>query len=326
MSKQQTIEDSFTRAFAQSVQRPPKRPAEEMEHSDSEDEAVRKNDIRVAKKKKPVKEKRRKTVNQFKVTRKVQMVSVTTESDPIIGCIDDEFKNMTQVANDANLVTESDLNWFKKQNHSQGTSYDHLRPHDFPKVRATLLVDPKPIHDIQRQNNRDRPRPNVEGVSRKEEEEALIEPDIEKGERPCLRGQDCEGKYIACNQPFICKEFFLKSERERIEQTGQKPAERKLCLMCTRADIARAHFNIIADGKGMRQDNVLSNYFNYVDVEGEYRAENCIRDEPGKYQGLPFPIVRHTRCSYVLGTTGEKSLRCYKQWKYGVYVKGSMDF
>lgn len=325
MSKQQTIEDSFTRAFAQSVQQQPKRPAEEMEHSDSEDEAMRKNEIRVAKKKKPVRDKRRKTVNQFKVTRKVQMEPVTMETDPIIGCIDEEFKNMTQASKDNNLVTESDLHWFKKQNHSQGSSYDHLRPHDFPKVRATLLEDPKPIHDIERRNNRDRARPNVEGVSRKEEEEALIEPDIEKGERPCLRGQDCEGKFIACDQPFICKEFFLKSERERIEQTGQKPAERKLCLMCTRADILRALTNIQADGKGMRQDNVLSNYRNYADVEGEYRAENCICDQPGRYEGLPFPVVRHTRSAYVLGKTGEKSLRCYKQWKYGVYTKGK-DF
>ena len=137
-----------------------------------------------------------------------------------------------------------------------------MNPFDFPYVRAALLRDPEIIHDINRSNDRERERSNVEGVSRHYEETFLIEPNVKKGERHCVRGDQCECLQIPCNNPFIGKEFFLPSELERVKATGEIPSIRNRCLLCTRADIARALLNIRSDGKGMKRDNVLSNYFN----------------------------------------------------------------
>tara|TARA_B100000900_G_scaffold396477_1_gene395808 strand:+ start:6108 stop:6827 length:720 start_codon:yes stop_codon:yes gene_type:complete len=120
------------------------------------------------------------------------------------------------------------------------------------------------------------------------EESFLREP--VQDERQCMRGTACEGLKIACDRPFILREFiYPRPKSERNQQRG-------LCLMCRRLEIARLHFHA-ESSSCMTADVFVSDHYNIVGVPGEYRMQDCIVSTD-KFTGLPMPVVLHVRSAY----------------------------
>ena len=211
------------------------------------------------------------------------------------------------------MIIES--RFFEKDNTdswSRGGEYKHMRPVDYLFVRA-LIQRPKIAHfDIHQMNDKERLRANVELVTRRHETE-FREP--VGSQRQCLMDNECEGLKIknAKDRAFILREFLKPSELKEYENTGRYPSERRLCLMCKRMELARAHTNIRADAMGVRDDTILSDWRNLVDVEGEYCLKDCIVSSRDVYTGILDPVVLHVRSAYRL--IEKNGIRYYDQWR-----------
>ena len=74
---------------------------------------------------------------------------------------------------------------------------------------------------------------------------------------------------------------------------------------------------------GMRDDSILQDYRNIVDVEGEYNLKDCILSSRHVYEGLIDPIVLHIRSAYRL--IEKNGVRHYEQWRMG-YPSSTQHF
>ena len=224
----------------------------------------------------------------------------------------DESEHTTREQNVA------EVQFFNQRNSSFWNQDDlsHLRPYDFPYVRSLLQASPNETlspEDVKDQDSNGI-NINIEVVPRKYEEQFLVEPT--KKERRCAMDSQCQGLKIpnTGNDAFILKEFLLPSEMAKLERTGKHPKERRLCLMCKRAEIAKMYINVRAEGVGVKRDVILQDYRNMVNVPGEYYLRDCILSSENVYQGLLDPIVLHTKTSYRIATD-ESGKRYYDQWK-----------
>lgn len=254
-----------------------------------------------------------KEISQFTVRTMAPKERVTADKYPEILSVDEEFSSKGQQTE--LIIAEN--RFFEKDNTDSWArgEYTHMRPVDYLFVRA-LIQRPKIAHfDIHQMNDKERLRANIEPVTREYEESYLCEPI--GSQRPCLMDGSCEGLQItnAKDRAFILREFLKPSEQREYEATGKYPAERRLCLMCKRMELARAHTNIRADGMGVREDTILPDWRNLVDVEGEYRLEDCIVSSREVYEGILDPVVLHVRSAYRLCEKNGK--RYYDQWRMG---------
>lgn len=210
----------------------------------------------------------------------------------------------------------AEVSFFNQRN----TSYwlqetvDRIRPYDFPYVRQLIQAPINETLSPESIRTKGKIHANIQVVTRKYEEQFLFEPS--KKERRCAMDSQCQGLKIptAGNDAFILKEFLLPTEKEELERSGRLPKERRLCLMCKRAEIAKAHINMRAEGMGCRNDVTLQSYRNIVGVEGEYYLRDTIPFSENIYQGLLDPVVLHTRTSYRIAKD-ENGKRYYDQWK-----------
>lgn len=193
------------------------------------------------------------------------------------------------------------------------TDLSHLRPYDFPYVRA--LIQQKPCDTLSPEDikHKEHVRVSIQVVTRAYEEQYLCEP-VGK-QRPCIMGDQCQGMHLphVIENAFILREFLLPTEEEEYTRTGKLPAEGCLCLMCKRSEIARAFINIRADGMGVKNNVILQDYRNIVDVEGEYCLDDCLLSSQTVFQGLLDPIVLHLRNAYRLKVVN--GVRHYDQWR-----------
>jgi len=189
----------------------------------------------------------------------------------------------------------------------------HLRPYDFPYVRA--LIQQKPCDTLSPEDikHKEHVRVSIQVVTRAYEEKYLREP-VGK-ERPCIMGDQCQGMQLPHikDNAFVVREFLLPTEEEEYKRSGKLPSEGRLCLMCKRSEIARAFINIRADGMGVKNNVILQDYRNIVDEEGEYCLSDCLLSSPQVFQGLLDPIVLHVRNAYRLKV--EDGVRYYDQWR-----------
>lgn len=195
----------------------------------------------------------------------------------------------------------------------QRTDLSHLRPYDFPYVRA--LIQQKPCDTLSPEDikHKEHVRVSIQVVTRAYEEQYLREPTGK--ERPCIMGDQCQGMnlpHVNANG-FVVREFLLPSEEEEFKRTGNLPTEGRLCLMCKRSEIARAFINIRADGMGVKNNVILQDYRNIVGEEGEYCLEDCLLSSPNVFQGLLDPIVLHLRNAYRFKVIN--GVRYYEQWR-----------
>lgn len=193
------------------------------------------------------------------------------------------------------------------------TDLSHLRPYDFPYVRA--LIQQKPCDTLSPEDikHKEHVRCTIQVVTRAYEENYLREPTGK--ERSCIMGDQCQGMHLphVNENAFVLREFLLPTEEEEYNRTGKLPAEGRLCLMCKRSEIARAFINIRADGMGVKNNIILQDYRNIVDEEGEYCLEDCLLSSPQVFQGLLDPVVLHLRNAYRLKVV--KGVRHYEQWR-----------
>jgi len=193
------------------------------------------------------------------------------------------------------------------------TDLSHLRPYDFPYVRA--LIQQKPCDTLSPEDikHKEHVRVSIQVVTRAYEEQYLREP-VGK-ERPCIMGELCQGMHLPHVQEnaFVLREFLLPTEEEEYNRTGKLPTEGRLCLMCKRSEIARAFINIRADGMGVKNNVILQDYRNIVGEEGEYCLDDCLLSSHSVFQGLLDPVVLHLRNAYRLKVV--KGVRHYDQWR-----------
>ena len=193
------------------------------------------------------------------------------------------------------------------------TDLSHLRPYDFPYVRALIQQNPCDTLSPEDIKHKKHVRVSIQVVTRAYEEQYLCEP-VGK-QRPCIMGDQCQGMHLphVTANAFILREFLLPTEEEEYGRTGKLPSEGCLCLMCKRSEIARAFINIRADGMGVKNNVILQDYRNIVDVEGEYCLDDCLLSSQTVFQGLLDPVVLHLRNAYRLKVVN--GVRHYDQWR-----------
>lgn len=312
-----SIMDAFSRAFENGQIK--NKSTVVVESDEDSAEETRKNDEKKRAKKRKVntgkkqsKAKRRTT--KFTVRTAKPTVSVTPEGFPEIMSVESHFTGMSDSAE--LLVAET--NFFAQQNNDNS----HVRPFDFPYIRALIQRPPLPSFDIHKFNDRERLRVNVQRVNRAYEEQFLREPI--GSERPCLQGSNCEGLHIssAKDRAFILREFLLPAEQAEYEATGKYSTERVTCVMCRRKELARAYFGIRGDNMSVELDSTLQDYCNIVNVKNEYRLEDCFVTHRRVYEGVLDPVVWHIRSAYrlkeinITDAAGKRHLvRHYEQWR-----------
>lgn len=196
------------------------------------------------------------------------------------------------------LLAEMEFVNNKCAHHDERMERRAANPYDFPFIRQLLQQAPVNAMAPSEIPQGDKIRACVEVVHRAYEERFMREP--LNDERACAAGEFCEGHKIHCaqGQHFTLREFLLPSEQTSYEQTKQWPTERRLCILCKRTEIAKAYFNIKADGMCVKADAILQDYRNIVGVPGEYYLHDCIVSGSTTYEGLLDPIVLHCRSIY----------------------------
>ena len=144
--------------------------------------------------------------------------------------------------------------------------------------------------DIRKTTNA---RKTIEVVPREYEKTFLRE--AKPGERKCANNSQCQGMMIPNTgaNAFILREFLLPSQMDHLKRTGKLPKTPQLCLMCKRNEIAKAFINIRADGKGCKQNVILQDYRNMVNVSGEYCAKDTIVSAENCFQRYR-PVRNHS--------------------------------
>ena len=262
---------------------------------------------RSAKKTAETSERKRKKTFQL---RSLPMNSTVTE---------EELPEMLEAApvpsknNKEQLVAETQF--FNKKNSDfwQRDDLSHLRPYDFPYIRSLLQTAPQDTLSPEDTRHKEQARSSIEVVTRSYEEKYLREPI--GNERSCVMNENCQGMMLnhITDNKFILREFLLPSEEEEAKRTGQWPKERRLCILCKRAEIARAFINIRADGMGVKENIILQDYRNLVNISGEYMLEDCILSSPNIFQGLLDPVVLHVKSAYRVEK--KNGVRHLQQWR-----------
>lgn len=121
-------------------------------------------------------------------------------------------------------------------------------------------------------------------------------------ERPCARGERCEGLCLLVNSPFVLREFIYPGDNTMLEA-------KSLCLLCRRDEISNAYYRL-ETCSGSAGQPVLSSHYNLVGVPGEYDIRDCIVSS-GKYTGVPLPVVLHVRSAFE--TYESNGVRCLMQ-------------
>jgi hypothetical protein len=205
--------------------------------------------------------------------------------------------------------------YFNRQNSDfwQRDDLSHLRPFDFPFIRSMVQQAPQDTLSPEDTRHKETARATIEVVTREYEEKNLREPVGD--ERACIMAENCQGMQLphVKDNKFVLKEFLVPTELEEAKRTRQWPKEGRLCLLCKRAEIARAFINIRADGMGVKNNMILQDYRNIVNIPGEYRLEDCILSSASIFQGLLDPVVLHIKSGYRVKTIN--GVRHLDQWR-----------
>ena len=97
------------------------------------------------------------------------------------------------------------------------------------------------------------------------------------------------------------------------EETKRYPIQRAPCIMCKRLQIARLVVSARAAGTGMKDDFLVQDYYNFVNIPGEYRLEDCLLSKRTVWEGVVSPVVLHVRNAYKYVLKDGK--KTFTQWK-----------
>ena len=240
--------------------------------------------------------------HSFQIARNPKRTKVTPATHPTIMSIKGNFTL-------APPLLEAQTNFFNRNN--QQKEYKHVSPWHFPFVQSLLEQSPIPNFDMDKFENVGKYRDSIEGVTREYEEAFLTNPVGDQ--RRCINEESCEGLMI-CSNGFVLREFLLPSQQQNYEETKRYPLNREPCLMCRRLRVARTVISTRAAGHGLKDDCLVQDYYNFVDLEGEYRLEDCLLSKQNTWEGLCNPVVLHQRHNYRF--VQDKQHKRYEQWRY----------
>jgi hypothetical protein len=209
---------------------------------------------------------------------------------------------------DSTLVSQT--HFFNRKN--KDTEYKHVSPWDFPFVQELMDRTPIRAFDINKMSGLDAMRVDLEPVTRAYEESFMCEPVGDQ--RACVMAEECEGNFIpnAGANCFTLREFLLPSQQKEYEATKRYPLKTQPCIFCKRKQIAQWLVSLRASGNGLQEDTVMQDYYNLVDIPGEYRLQDTLLSKRNIYEGLISPVVLHVRNAYKFKRTTK---RTYEQWK-----------
>jgi len=232
----------------------------------------------------------------------------------------------TPVASKNAASLKAEMLYFNQKNSDfwQRDDLSHLRPFDFPFIRAILQTAPQDTLSPEDTRHKETSRASIEVVTRDYETGYMREPVGD--ERQCIMAENCQGMQLphVKEQKFTIREFLLPSEEEEWKRTRQWPKEGRLCILCKRAEIARAFINIRADGMGVKNCMILQDYRNLVNIPGEYKLEDCILSSSHIFQGLLDPVVLHIKSGYHVKV--KEGIRHLHQWRMGYPEHDNPDF
>jgi len=199
--------------------------------------------------------------------------------------------------------------FFNRRNAAQ--DYSKVSPVDFDFERSIMEQTPGADSNLN-ESSKDKMRDVLEGVTRAYEDAMLCEPVGDQ--RACVNGKDCEGMFVDKTNGFVLREFLLPSQLETYKKTKRYPLQVRDCVMCARLKIARFVIGVRADATGMREDVLCQDYYNFTDIPGEYRLEDCLLSKKNVWEGVICPVVLHVRNAYKFEVV--EGRRVYKQWKF----------
>jgi hypothetical protein len=243
----------------------------------------------------------KKRPNDFVIVRNSKRARVTPTTQPTIMSMNGKFNT------EPNLVSQQ--HFFNRQN--QEKEYTHVSPWHFPFVQALLQKKTIPNFDMNLFDHIDRYRDSIEGVTRAYEEAYLT--DASGDQRKCINEEECEGLKI-CSEGFVLREFLLPSQQLVYQQTKRYPLDREPCVMCKRLKIAKTVIATRAAGNGLKEDYIIQDYYNFVDLDNEYRLEDCLISKKNTWEGLCNPVVLHQRNNYRFVLKNKR--KTYEQWRY----------
>jgi len=239
----------------------------------------------------------------FQITRKAKKRKVEAETYPEILEMSGEFDKEVP-------ETVVQKHFFNRENET--ATYKHVSPWDHAFVASLIQRPPIPTYNMNDNQRVDKYRDSIEGVTREYEERFMVEPSGDQ--RQCCMAEECEGKFITqVANGFVLREFLLPSQEKAYHETKRYPIQRAPCIFCKRLQIARLLVSVRAAGTGMREDCLVQDYYNFVNIPGEYRLEDCLLSKKSVWEGIVSPVVLHVRNAYKFVMKDGK--RGYTQWK-----------
>jgi len=239
----------------------------------------------------------------FQITRKAKKRKIDAATYPEVLEMSGEFDKEVP-------ETVVQKHFFNREN--EGASYKHVSPWDHSFVASFIQRSPIPTFNMNDNQRVGKYQDTLEGVTRKHEERFMVE--ASGDQRRCCMAEECEGKFISEDPDgFVLREFLLPSQEKAYEQTKRYPIQRAPCILCKRLQIARLLVSVRAAGTGMREDCIVQDYYNFVNIPGEYRLEDCLLSKKTVWEGIVSPVVLHVRNAYKFVMKDGK--RGYTQWK-----------
>lgn len=239
----------------------------------------------------------------FTIIRNAKRQCVRADTFPEIMEMQGEFNKTVK-------QTTAQTHFFNREN--QNNAYKFVSPHDIEYVQKLIQKTPIANFDMNRNQNVDKYRDSIEPVTRKYEEAFMCEPTGDQ--RACCMEEVCEGRYIPqSTEKFVLREFLLPSQFKLYEETKRYPIQRSPCILCKRLQIARMVVSARAAGTGMKDDCLVQDYYNFVNIPGEYDLKDCLLSKRTIWEGLVSPVVLHVRNAYKFQLVNGK--KTYTQWK-----------
>lgn len=175
---------------------------------------------------------------------------------------------------------EEEFSWVKEQKEKKDTHY----------AQVAMMIEAEA--DI----------PNLPHVTKAKMGFLLHAPDPNKGERPCLYGENCEAYQ---QWGFCCKEMLPEEYEELVLDALQEgkdpfavlPGTISMCVICNLKIVTHLYDT---NKMGLNRDDphIIHNFQMYVDIEGEYPSEMTLLGDD-KFRGIIAPIIRYDRSNYV---------------------------
>lgn len=171
--------------------------------------------------------------------------------------------------------------------------YKRVSPFLAPLVEDLITRPPRETYDLEASSPVQRMRLSLETCPRAHDELYLTE--AVAPQRSCSNGDACQSFHM---QGFALREFLLPSQHETWLQDGSLPTLPGMCLMCERNAVVASLVGCRSRRLAFQDDTLLQSFCNLTDVPGEYRHEDCVMSQRKVWEGLPSPIVLHTKSIY----------------------------